>query len=94
MNFVRKLSTVNKKRIIMDSHFYNFTLSQNSKEIVNVLNGSYNIADNVAEYYSKYKKVEMHESHSPKPFIFDDSIIKKEIKDDDNNNNNNNNNKE
>lgn len=71
MNFIRKLSTqiVKKNKINLDSHFYNFMLSQNSKDTIKFLNGDYKITDNVGEYYKNIKKYEMHESHSPQPFI-------------------------
>lgn len=71
MNFVRGLSTqiVKKNKVNLDSHFYNFMLSQNSKNTINFLNGNYKITDNIGEYYKNIKKYEMHESHSPKPFI-------------------------
>ena len=44
-------------------------ISQNSKDIIKFLNGDYKITDNVGEYYKNIKKYEMHESHSPQPFI-------------------------
>ena len=71
MNFIRRLSSelVNKNKINLDSHFYNFMLSQNSKDRIKFLNGEYKITDNVGEYYKNIKKYEMHESHSPQPFI-------------------------
>ena len=71
MNFIRKISTqiVKKNKINLDSHFYNFMLSQNSKDVITFLDGNYKITDNVGEYYKNIKKYEMHESHSPKPFI-------------------------
>ena len=71
MNFIRRISTqiVKKNKINLDSHFYNFMLSQNSKDVITFLDGNYKITDNVGEYYKNIKKYEMHESHSPKPFI-------------------------
>ena len=71
MNFIRRLSTqiVNKNQINLDSHFYNLMLSQNSKDVITFLDGNYKITDNVGEYYKNIKKYEMHESHSPNPFI-------------------------
>lgn len=71
MNFVRTLSThiVNNSKISLESHSYNFILSQNSKYKIKFFNGDYKITDNVREYYKNIKKYEMHESHSPKPFI-------------------------
>ena len=40
MNFIRRLSTqiVKKNKINLDSNFYNFMLSQNSKNTINFLN--------------------------------------------------------
>lgn len=71
MNFLRRMSTqiVKKNKINLDSHFYNFMLSQNSKDVITFLDGNYKITDIVGEYYKNIKKYEMHESHSPKPFI-------------------------
>jgi len=71
MNFVRRLSSkiVNNNKINLDSRVYNFMLSQNSKDTITFLDGNYKITDNVREYYKNIKKYEMHESHSPKPFI-------------------------
>ena len=71
MNFLRRMSTqiVKKNKINLDSHLYNFMLSQNSKDVITFLDGNYKITDNVGEYYKNIKKYEMHESHSPKPFI-------------------------
>ena len=71
MNFLRRMSTqiVNKNKINLDSHVYNFMLSQNSKNVITFLDGNYKITDNVGEYYKNIKKYEMHKSHSPKPFI-------------------------
>ena len=71
MNFIRRLSTqiVNKNKINLDIRFYNFMISQNSKDTIKFLNGDYKISDNVGEYYKNIKKYEMHESHSPNPFI-------------------------
>jgi len=71
MNFLRRMSTqiVKKNKINLDSHFYNFMLSQNSKDTIKFLIGDYKITDNAGEYYKNIKKYEMHESHSPKPFI-------------------------
>jgi hypothetical protein len=71
MNFVRRLSSkiVNKNKINLDIHFYIFMLSQNSKDVITFLDGNYKITDNIGEYYKNIKKYEMHESHSPKPFI-------------------------
>ena len=71
MNFIRKLSTqiVKKNKINFSNNFYNFILSQNSKDTIKFLNRDYKITDNVGEYYKNIKKYEMHESHSPQPFI-------------------------
>jgi len=71
MNFIRRLSSqiVNNSKINLDSHYYNLMLSQNSKDTIKFLNGNYKISDNVGEYYKNIKNYEMHESHSPKPFI-------------------------
>lgn len=71
MYFVRRLSSqrVNKTKINFESLFYNFMLSQNSKDVITFLNGNYKITDNVGQYYKIIKKYEMHESHSPNPFI-------------------------
>ena len=72
MNFVRKLSTIHSgksKKIIFDSHIYNFVLSQNSREIVDTINGTYKISTNIKENNKKIKKYELPESHSPDPFI-------------------------
>ena len=71
MNFVRTLSSkiVNNSKINLDSHFYKLMLSQNSKDIIKFFNGDYKITDNIGEYYKNIKKYEMHESHSPQPFI-------------------------
>lgn len=71
MNFIRRLSSelVNKNKINLDRHLYNFMVSQNSKDKIKFLNGDYKITDNVGEYYRNIKKYEMHESHSPQPFI-------------------------
>jgi hypothetical protein len=71
MNFFRTLSTqiVKKNKINLDSHLYNFMLSQQSKDVIAFSKGNYKITDNVGEYYKNIKKYEMHESHSPKPFI-------------------------
>lgn len=71
MNFVKRLSSqiVKKNKINFDTHFYNFMLSQNSKDVITFLDGNYKITDNVGEYYKNIKKYEMHESHSPNPFI-------------------------
>lgn len=71
MNFVRKLSTqiVKKDKINLDADYYNFIFSQNSKERINFFNGNYKITDNTGDFYNNIKKYEMHESHSPKPFI-------------------------
>lgn len=71
MNFLRRMSTqIVKKNIInLDSHLYNFMVSQNSKDVIAFSQGNYKITDNLGEYYKNIKKYEMHESHSPKPFI-------------------------
>jgi hypothetical protein len=71
MNFLRRMSTqiVKKNKINLDRHFYNFMLSQNSKDVIAFSQGNYKITDNLGEYYKNIKKYEMHESHSPKPFI-------------------------
>lgn len=71
MNFVRTLSSkiVNNSKISLGTHSYNVMLSQNSKDKIKFFNGDYKIVDNVREYYKNIKKYEMHESHSPKPFI-------------------------
>jgi hypothetical protein len=71
MNFLRRMSTqiVKKNKINLDSHLYNFMVSQNSKDVIAFSQGNYKITDNLGEYYKNIKKYEMHESHSPKPFI-------------------------
>jgi hypothetical protein len=71
MNFLRRMSTqiVKKNKINLDSHLYNFMVSQNSKDVIAFSQGNYKIIDNLGEYYKNIKKYEMHESHSPKPFI-------------------------
>lgn len=71
MNFVRTISSkiVKNNKINLDSNLYNVMLSQNSKDVITFLDGDYKITDNVGEYYKNIKKYEMHESHSPKPFI-------------------------
>jgi hypothetical protein len=71
MNFLRRISTqiVKKNKINLDSHLYNFMVSQNLKDVIAFSQGNYKITDNLGEYYKNIKKYEMHESHSPKPFI-------------------------
>lgn len=71
MNFIRRLSTeiVKNNKINLGEQSYNFILSQNSKDTIKFLNGDYKITDNVGQYYKNIEKYEMHESHSPKPFI-------------------------
>jgi hypothetical protein len=71
MNFLRRMSTqiVKKNKINLDSYLYNFVVSQNSKDVIAFSQGNYKITDNLGEYYKNIKKYEMHESHSPKPFI-------------------------
>ena len=71
MNFLRRMSTqiVKKNKINLDSHLYNFMVSQNSKDVIAFSQGNYKNTDNLGEYYKNIKKYEMHESHSPKPFI-------------------------
>lgn len=73
MNFLRRLTTQivkkNKKNLYLDSVDYNFIILQNSKDVITFLDGNYKITDNIGEYYKNIKKYEMHESHSPKPFI-------------------------
>jgi hypothetical protein len=71
MNFLRRMSTqiVKKNKINLDSHLYNFMVSQNLKDVIAFSQGNYKITDNLGEYYKNIKKYEMHESHSPKPFI-------------------------
>ena len=71
MNFLRRMSTqiVKKNKINLDSHLYNFMLSQQLKDVIAFSQGNYKITDNLGEYYKNIKKYEMHESHSPKPFI-------------------------
>ena len=71
MNFIRRLSTqiVKKNKINLDSHLYNFILLQNSKDTIKFFNGDYTITDSIGDYHRNIKKYEMHESHSPKPFI-------------------------
>ena len=71
MNFLRRMSTqiVKKNKINLDNHLYNFMVSQNSKDVIAFSQGNYKITDNLGEYYKNIKKYEMHESHSPKPFI-------------------------
>lgn len=71
MNFVKRLSSkiVSKNKINLHSNLYNVMLSQNSKDVITFLDGDYKITDNIGEYYKNIKKYEMHESHSPQPFI-------------------------
>lgn len=71
MNFLRRMSTqiVKKNKINLDSYLYNFMVSQNSRDVIAFSQGNYKITDNLGEYYKNIKKYEMHESHSPKPFI-------------------------
>jgi len=71
MNFVRRLSSkiVNNNKVNLENHMYKFMLSQKSKDIISFMDGNYKITDDVREYYKNIKKYEMHESHSPKPFI-------------------------
>jgi hypothetical protein len=71
MNFLRRMSTqiVKKNKINLDSHLYNFMVSQNSRDVIAFSQGNYKITDNLGEYYKNIKKYEIHESHSPKPFI-------------------------
>jgi len=71
MNFIRRMYTqiVKKDKINLDSHLYNFMVSQNSKDVITFLDGNYKITDNVGKYYKNIKQYEMHESHSPQPFI-------------------------
>ena len=73
MNFIRTLSIMIKKnKINLDNHILNYSLSQNSKNLINTLNGSYKITDeinNEKKFINNLKKIEMHESHSCKPFI-------------------------
>ena len=71
MNFIRRLSTqiAKKNKINLDSDFYNFMLSQNSKNTIKFFNGDYTITDSIGDYHRNIKKYEMHESHSPQPFI-------------------------
>ena len=71
MNFLRRMSTqiVKKNKINLDSHLYNFMVSQNSKDVIAFSQGNYKNTDNLGEYYKNIKKYEMHESHSPQPFI-------------------------
>jgi len=71
MNFIRRLSSqiVKKNKINLDSNFYNFMLSQNSKDTIKFFNGDYKISDSIGDYHRTIKKYEMHESHSSQPFI-------------------------
>ena len=39
------------------------------EDVIKCLNGDYKIIDIIREHYNNIKKYEMHESHSPQPFL-------------------------
>lgn len=73
MNFIRRLSTVLKNdKIRFNDLLLNYQLRENSKNLINTLKGNYKITDginNEKKIFNNLKKIEMHESHSCKPFI-------------------------
>ena len=73
MNFIIRLSiNVKKNKINVDNHILKYALLKNSKNLIKTLDGSYKITDeinNEKKFINNLKKIEMHESHSCKPFI-------------------------
>ena len=51
MNFLRRMSTqiVKKNKINLDSHLYNFMVSQNSKDVIAFSQGNYKITGKLGE---------------------------------------------
>ena len=64
MNFIRRLSTqiAKKNKINLDSDFYNFMLSQNSKDTIKFFNGDYTITDSIGDYHRNIKKGQINKN--------------------------------